>query len=237
MPDASVVAQLSALPGVRTASGVAEEAGDARIAGEALPVASELAGVLPWGGLRRGSTLAVHGSTSLVLALLAEATSAGSWAAVVGVPDLGVVAAGELGVRVDRLALVPHPGAEFASVASALLDGMDLVAVASPGERVGGQVRRRLSARARHRRSVLLSLGPWPGADVELRYAAGRWSGAERGAGYLRAREVAVHATGRGAAARPVRAELALPCVGGGISPAEIPASQPRLGADVREVG
>ncbi|CAA9257662.1 MAG: hypothetical protein AVDCRST_MAG54-2310, partial [uncultured Actinomycetospora sp.] len=44
-----------------------------------LPVAGALAGLLPDGGLRRGSTVAVCGSTSLLLALLAEASRAGSW--------------------------------------------------------------------------------------------------------------------------------------------------------------
>lgn len=218
MPDESVVAQLSALPGVRTASGIAEAAEDARIAGEALPVASELASVLPWGSLRRGSTLAVHGSTSLLLALLADATSAGSWAAVVGMPDLGIVAASELGVRVDRLALVPRPGARFADVVAALLDGMDLVAVASPGERSKSQLRQRLSTRARHRRAVLLGFGSWPGADANVRFVAGRWSGAEDGAGYLRDRDVAVQVDGRGSAARPVRTEFRLPGVDGAVS-------------------
>lgn len=236
MSNESMVAQLSALPGVHTASGIAEAAEDARVAGEALPVASELASVLPWGGLRRGSTLAVHGSTSLLLALLAKATSAGSWAAVVGMPNLGVVAASELGVCVDRLALVPRPGARFADVVAALLDGMDLVAVASSGEQSKAQLRRRLSTRARHRRAVLLSLGAWPGADAELRFAAGHWSGAEYGAGYLRERRVAVHVDGRGTAARPVRAEFRLPGVDGAVSSPDAEETETAPGV-VREVG
>ena len=236
MADTSVLAQLSALPGVGTASGVAEAAEDARIAGGALPVVSELASVLPWGGLRSGSTLAVHGSTSLLLALLAEATSAGSWAAVVGMPNLGVVAASELGVRVDRLALVPRPGARFADVVAALLDGMDLVAVTSPGERTASGLQHRLSARARHRRTVLLSLGPWPGADLTLRYTAGNWSGADNGSGYLRTRDTAVHVDGRGAAARPVRTQLRLPGIGGAVTSCREGEPAVTLG-DVREVG
>ena len=236
MPDASVLAQLSALPGVHMASGVAEATEDTRIAGGVLPVASELASVLPWGGLRRGSTLAVHGSTSLLLTLLSEATAAGSWAAVIGMPDLGLVAASELGVRTERLALVPRPGDRFADVVAALLDGMDLVAVASSGVRSASRVRHRLSARARHRRAVLLSVGPWPGADVTLRYTSGRWSGAEDGAGYLRARDAAVQVDGRGSAARPVRADLRLPGVGGAVAPSAVGESTATFGG-VREVG
>jgi hypothetical protein len=183
-----------------------------------LPVHTDLSGLFPWGGLRRGSTVSVHGSTSLLLALLAEATAGDSWAAVVGMPDLGVLAAAELGVAVDRLALVRHPGADLPAVVAALLDGMDLVA--TPRARLTEAQARRLSARARHRGAVLLTVGSWPGADLELRCASSRWDGIERGAGHLASREVTVAAHGRGAAARPVRATLRLPAPGGGIAPA-----------------
>ncbi|GHE95818.1 hypothetical protein GCM10017786_30380 [Amycolatopsis deserti] len=203
------VAALAALPGVSTASGVAAEAEHAQLTGRVLPVRPELRRLLPSAGLRRGSTIAVRGSVSLLLALLAEATATGSWAAAVGMPDLGLVAAAELGVEVSRLALVPRPGAEFAAVAGALLDGMDVVAVAARG--AAPHEARRLSARARHRGAVLLSLGPWPGAEVELDCVAGRWTGLEGGHGYLRERRVRVQGAGRGAATRPRRADLLLP--------------------------
>lgn len=174
-----------------------------------LPVHTDLAGLFPWGGLRRGSTVVVHGSTSLLLALLAAPTASGSWAAAVGMPNLGLLAAAELGVAVERLALVRHPGAELPGVVAALLDGVDLVAVARG--RLSDAHARRLSARARHRGAVLLSVGPWPGADVELRRERAGWDGLGEGCGYLARREVLVRARGRGAAARPVRASLQLP--------------------------
>ncbi|GAB3506510.1 hypothetical protein GCM10027521_62490 [Amycolatopsis cihanbeyliensis] len=240
MPGAPAVARLASLPGVRTASGVAVDVEHARTTGQVLPVLGELAELLPQGGLRRGSTVSVRGSTSLLLALLAEATAGGSWAAVVGMPNLGVVAAGELGVEVGRLALVPRPGADFAAATAALLDGVDLVAVGPPDELAGSRTARRLSARARHYGSVLLSLGPWLGADMELRCVAGRWSGLRGGHGYLRERRVMVRAAGRGAAARPVRAELELPGPGGsvaatGVVPVAATASEGR--GDLEEVG
>ena len=56
--------------------------------GRVLPVRAELAQLLPYRGLRRGSTVVVRGSTTVLLALLAEATAEGSWAGVVGMPDL-----------------------------------------------------------------------------------------------------------------------------------------------------
>ncbi|HEV2779917.1 MAG TPA: hypothetical protein VGX25_11020 [Actinophytocola sp.] len=183
-----------------------------------LPVRDELADLFPWGGLRRGTTIAVRGSTALLLALLAEATANGSWAAVVGVPDLGVLAAAETGVVTDRLALIPDPGAQPSSVIAALLDGLDLVAVA-PG-RLADAHARRLSARARHRGAVLLPLGPWPGVDLELRCDRSTWTGLGLGHGHLRQREVVVHTRGRGSAARPGRATLLLPGPTGTVRPA-----------------
>ncbi|HVV14193.1 MAG TPA: hypothetical protein VHD82_33580 [Amycolatopsis sp.] len=216
------VAKLAALPGVSTASGVAAAARHAEATGRLLPVRPELRELLPAGGLRRGSTIAVRGSTSLLLALLAEATAAGSWAAAVGLPHLGVVAAGEYGVEVSRLALVPKPGVEFASVTAALLDGMDLVAVTPAGSTPA--VARRLSARARHRGAVLLSLGPWPGAEVELNCARGRWTGLRAGPGRLRERSYEVRIAGRGAAARSRFADLMLPGPAGAVArPAPAP--------------
>jgi hypothetical protein len=180
-----------------------------------LPVVAPLAALLPGGGLRRGTTVALGGATgaiSLVLALLAEASATGAWAAVVGRPDLGLVAAAEAGIALERLALVPYPGADLVAVTTALLDGVDLVAVAGRVPHAGD--RTRLAARARQRGAVLLALGPWPGADVELTCGPGRWRGvdAEEGdVGRLCARRVHVHLRGRGIAPAGRGARLLLP--------------------------
>jgi hypothetical protein len=165
--------------------------------------------LLPWGGLRRGSVVAVQGSTSLLLALLSTASAAGSWTAVVGRPDLGLLAAAEAGVMVERLALVPRPGAELAAVAAALLDGIELVAVAGV-ERLSIAETRRLASRVRQRGAVLLPLGDWPGADVRLHGERVEWSGLGMGHGRLRSMRVTAQATGRGAAARGRTAEVVL---------------------------
>lgn len=212
------VARLAALPGVSTASRVAAQAERARATGRVLPVVPALAGLLPDTGLRRGSTVAVHGGTSLLLALLAAATEAGSWAAVVGMPSLGIAAAAEYGVDVTRLALVPRPGVELPAVVAALLDGVDLVVVQP--ETVPAAVARRLSARARHRGAVLLSSGAWPAADVELSCRRSPWSGPSSGYGHLQSRQVQVRSHGRGAAARPQTATLHLPSPDGQVTQA-----------------
>ncbi|MFD0207239.1 MULTISPECIES: hypothetical protein [Saccharothrix] len=189
-----------------------------------LPVRGELAGLLPWGGLRRGSTVSVRGSTSLLLALMAAATGEGCWAAVVGLPGCGALAAAELGVAVHRLALVPRPGrdqSEVEKTVAALLDGFDLVALATP---VTAATSRKLSGRARNRKAVLLPFAvPWPGADVELTATSGRWTGLTTGHGLLTSHTVTVQATGRGAAARPRRTTVVLP------GNTDVPARRPAL--------
>ncbi|MGV9365569.1 hypothetical protein [Amycolatopsis sp. NPDC003731] len=209
------VAGLAAIPGVRTAA----QLGKPTLETGFLPVAPALAGLVP-GGLRRGSAVAVRGSTALVLALLAEATREGSWAAIAGMPAVGVAAAAELGVDLDRLALVPEPGAELAAVVSALIDGFDLVVLGPAAARgVQPQLARRLAGRTRNRGGVLLTTGPWPGADLELRVSRRRWRGlADDGFGHLARREVVATRRGRGAAARPRAVSLQLPGAGGAVA-------------------
>lgn len=182
-----------------------------------LPVRRELTGLLPHRGLRRGSTIAVSvgqprrsGGTSLILALLAEASRAGSWCAVVGVPTFGAGAAAEAGIALDRLALVPNPGPEWPTVVAALIDGVDVVVTAVPTT-VSASVANRLAARARQRGSVLVPYGRWDGADVTLQVVRGVWEGLGAGRGRLRRREVTVSARGRGAAARPKEIKVWLP--------------------------
>nr|WP_228046616.1 hypothetical protein [Saccharopolyspora sp. HNM0983] len=183
-------------------------------AGRVLPTRTELAAVLPWPGLRRGSTVAVHGSVSLLFALLAEATAGGSWAAVVGLSGISLVAAAETGVELARLAVVPDPGSDPPGVIAALLDGLDLVAVGGTAG-LAEQDARRLSARARNRGSVLLPFGEWPGAEVRLDCTDARWRGIGSGHGHLRERSVALRSTGRGAASRPRTCRVLLPGSGG----------------------
>ncbi|WP_396137731.1 hypothetical protein [Amycolatopsis sp. CM201R] len=164
--------------------------------------------------------MSVTGSTALVFALLAEAIGEGSWAAITGMPEAGLVAAAELGVALDRLALFPHPGAEVAAVLSALIDGFDLVVLGPPVTRgMQPQLARRLAGRVRNRGAVLLAAGPWPSADLDLRVSNRRWRGlTDDGFGHLEFREVVATSRGRGAAAQPRTVALQLPGPGGAVA-------------------
>jgi hypothetical protein len=203
---------------------VAERARPVALAREhVLPVTPALSTLLP-DGLRRGTTVAVGGSTSLALALVAGPVAAGSWVAAVGVSSLGLAAAHELGVDLAHLVLVADPPQQqWATVVATLVDGLDVVLVRA-GHRPGATDARRLAARARERGSVLVLLGErsWPEApDLRLTVTQSRWEGLGDGHGHLRSRHVVVEAEGRRAHARPRRAELLLPAAGGGVALAE----------------
>lgn len=185
-----------------------------------LPVLPALEPLLPARGLRRGTSVRVEGgpgATTLALATLAGPTRAGSWAACVGVPAIGWGAAAELGVALERVAVVRAGERTWATVVAALVDAFDVVLV-GPEHRPSATEVRRLTARARERGSVLLSVGAagrhrrdWPGVDVRLSATAARWSGPGEGWGHLRARRVTVSAEGRGGLGRPQRVDLWLP--------------------------
>lgn len=190
-----------------------------------LPVPQVLAPLLP-DGLRRGATTTVLGSTSLALAVLGTTSAAGSWAAAVGQPSLGLLAAAEAGVALDRLAVVPRPGPDAALVLAALLDGVDVVLV-GPEVRLVDADRRRLSARARERGTVLLTTVPWPGAQVVLSAGPGRWSGVGDGHGRLRVQRLPVARAGRAGAGVPLEVELTFPLA----APSEVPEQRPATDA------
>lgn len=199
------------------------------MAGERLlPVLPPLEPLFPARGLRRGSVVSVGGSggsTSLALSLLAATSAQGSWCAAVGLPSLGLAAAAELGVVLERFPLVASPGrgsgaGGWAWVVGALLDAFDVV-LARPPSHVKGADARRLTARARERGVVLVVAGgSWPEpAEVQLTVATAVWEGVGRGHGRLQGRRVEVLAGGRGAAARERRVALWLPHPEGGIRP------------------
>ncbi len=198
-----------------------------------LPVLPPLRDLLPDGGLRRGSTLVVTdltgrgpdlhagGGVALALALCAAASGAGSWCAFVGLTGFGAVAARDLGVDLERAAVVPRPGVAWAEVTAVLLDGVDLVVLCPPFPPRPAMVRR-LVARVRRHRSVLLVVAGragWPEhPDVRLGVRELCWDGAGDGAGHLRRRRMAVVTTARHAATRAGCHRLWLPSADGTVA-------------------
>jgi len=172
----------------------------------------DLAGVVE---LRSGGVYEVGGDArhGLLLTLLSGPSRTGAWCAVVGVPDLGVVAASEAGINLERTILVPDPGEAWLEVTAALLDVAGVVAVRPPG-RVAEGIAAKMAARLRKRGSTLISLGPWPRSEVRLSGDLS-WTGLGRGWGHLAACHRVVTVRGAfGAPARPVSAGAGLRRIG-----------------------
>ncbi|MDA8295387.1 MAG: hypothetical protein M0004_02155 [Actinomycetota bacterium] len=211
---------------------------------ELFGLARPLAELIGTPGLRRGSTLVVEaapgvsGASSLALCLLAGPAAEGATCAVVGLPGLGLLAAAELGVALERLVVVPDPGQRSAAAVAALLEGFDVVLAGFPAG-LPTATARRLSARAKERRSVLIVAGrgvgapsasgpaqPWGEApEARLVAVASTWytapdspSGAPL-LGLFAGREVEVVARRRRAAPEEVRQRLLLPALEGAARP------------------
>jgi hypothetical protein len=155
-----------------------------------LPIPPLLADVLP-GSLPMGTVAVLSGARSLPLSMVAAVTAAGQNAAIVGQPDIGLLAAVEMGADLSRVALIPDPGTDPVEVAAVLMDGMDLVVLGLSGRSVPPTRARAVVARAHQKGCTLLIVdGDWPGAHLRLE---------ARVCGY----ETTMSGTGRHGAAAP----------------------------------
>jgi len=148
------------------------------------PLSPGLDALFPHGGLRRGATYQIDQSASLLWALLARATTTGVWCAAVGMPDLGLAAAEDMGVNLDRLILVPYPAQHWLSVVSALIDVVGIVAVGplgAPSDRMMGT----LLGRLRDREATLVVQSHWPRTEATISVSEHRWQGLGQGRGIL----------------------------------------------------
>lgn len=192
-----------------------------------LPTMPGLGALLPGGGLRCGAVYSVDDSHTLALAMLAGASAAGSWCAVVGVPDLGLESAASFGIDPGRLVLVPRPGAKWLTVTAALADVLSLVVTRVP-TRVLPADAARLAARLRQRGSTLVVLGEWAGCEARLSLAENRWSGLGSGHGHLAEREAVISVTGAGLG-RPLHGRLRLDARGVHVDPLHARSASPGL--------
>ncbi|MCW2553098.1 MAG: hypothetical protein JWR78_2879 [Mycobacterium sp.] len=133
-----------------------------------LPVPESLAELQP-DSLPRGAVAVLSGARSLPLRLVAAVTAAGGHVAIVGQPDVGLLAAVEMGADLSRLAVIPDPGADPVEVAAVLMDGLDLVVLGLGGRSVAPTRARAVTARARQKGCTLLVTdGDWHGASARL---------------------------------------------------------------------
>ena len=135
--------------------------------------------------LPRGTVAVLSGARSLPLSMVAAVTAEGGHAAIVGQPDVGLLAAVEMGADLSRIAVIPEPGADPVEVAAVLMDGMDLVVLGLGGRSVPAGRARAVVARARQKGCTLLVTGgDWQGAStrLEARVCGYEVTGAGRGA-------------------------------------------------------
>jgi hypothetical protein len=133
-----------------------------------LPLPGSQAEPLPT-SLPRGTVAVVSGARSLSLSMVAAVTAEGGHAAIVGQPDVGLLAAVEMGADLSRIAVIPEPGADPVEVAAVLMDGMDLVVLGLGGRSVPAGRARAVVARARQKGCTLLVTGGhWQGASTRL---------------------------------------------------------------------
>ena len=175
---------------------------------DSLPVAKALQPIIPDGVLVRGRTVLCSGDAAMSTALLlvSAATQAGSWLAIVGVSDFGLMSACEQGVALQRTVLVTPTSnkKDWTSTVAAVADGFDVVMLEVPRE-VNESDARRIQTRIQARRNVLVlvetSRHTTPRSvfqpDVVLHTATTSWHGIEHGAGYVQGRHIDITVSGR----------------------------------------
>ena len=191
-----------------------------------LPVAEELTELFVEGGLVRGRILTCTGlaATSLALALVAPVVAAGSWLGIVDLPTIGLDAASEFGLPLERVVAVNSERGSGSSrefddrwahrwpdVMAAAVDGFDVLLARVPAGVSSASVRK-VATRVQRRGAVVVVLGdPGPATcDGVLHTEPLGWTGVGDGHGHLQQRSVVVQASGRRMPGR-CRRELMLP--------------------------
>lgn len=136
-------------------------------------------------GLRPGGVYSLLGSRTIALALLAAPSQQGSWCACVGLPDLGVEAAADWGLDLDRFILVPHlPVTEWLACVADLIEVADVVLTCPPPRLLPGEIAK-LTGRLRNRGGVILTMGQWERPLATIHATTVGWEGLGKGHGNL----------------------------------------------------
>lgn len=175
---------------------------------ESIPVAEHLRALFDGRGLVRGRIVWCAGDAAMSLGLqvVARATQEGSWLAVIGLDDLGLQAAFEHGVALDRTVVVGpmRTPREWISAVGAAVEGFALVLLGVPRGVTAGDAQR-LATRIQARRAVAVcvdcsrtsKVASVFSPDVVVHTATTEWHGIEHGAGHVRSRDLEVEVSGR----------------------------------------
>ena len=114
-----------------------------------------------------------------------------------GLPELGIRAAADMGVALERLVMVTGDP-PWVDVLAAMIDGFDVILVGQRVGRLASGAVRRLQARAQSRGVVMLTIGvPALGADLRVTADDDQWFGLGNGHGVATGRRVLVEVGGR----------------------------------------
>ncbi|HSR26427.1 MAG TPA: hypothetical protein VLW53_22935, partial [Candidatus Eisenbacteria bacterium] len=208
-----------------------------------LPLSVDWAALLPAAAVQRGSVLACAGdaAAAMALSLVAGPSQHGAWTVVAGMPGLGLAAAAEAGVVLERLVAVTEPAGpegarpftdtQWADLLAACIDGFDVVVLGPAAQAVRPGTARRLVARLQSRGAVAVTIGaPVFGGDLRFECVRSAWAGLGDGHGVAQERVVRVELSGR-RVPRVRRADLWLPAADG-----RVRALEPAAAADTGTV-
>jgi hypothetical protein len=177
-----------------------------------LPVPEQLRPVFPHGALARGSVTEMTGAGGPVLSIIAAVTAAGGFAALVGIPSAGLLAAVEQGAVLDHVALISDAGSDpLAVVASVLADGMDLIVWDPMRAHITPSTERVAAGRIRTKQATLITTGPgWQRPDLRIHSEVTGYGGiAPSGGGRLQSIDMRVRSSGKSFAPTETRYRLA----------------------------
>jgi hypothetical protein len=167
-----------------------------RLDDRALPTAAGARKLFAGASLRSGSSYTVHGSTQLVLALLAEVSVADFWCGAIGVANIGAESAAHDGISLERWITIPKPGIHAMGI-TGTLSKVFTGLILRPPSYVAPHEAERLSAKLREHGAVLLVLGEWHRSEGTLQVDHSAWSGLDAGHGMLADRALTIRSNDR----------------------------------------
>lgn len=121
-----------------------------------------------------GGCYSVMGSTALAMQFLESASAGGTWCAVLGMPDFGYEYAAGIGMRLDRMLVMPTLGSDWMSTAAALAGSACALLITPPALPTPAQAER-IVPKLRSRGSILVSTSQWPRALATIKVSAASW--------------------------------------------------------------
>lgn len=185
---------------VQIGGGVPDQIGQPVVADvDVLGMGEQFRFLLPGGGLPRRAVTHMSDCPALVVEMLLATTEAGGHAGVVGWPELSYAALPP--ESLDRVIVVPDPGADPLGIAAVLVEGLDLVVYRNPVPLELTPVRARpLLGKLRTGRAALMLVGATvPSPALTVTGTVEQFRGIGKGTGRITGLDIRVRAQSKGA--------------------------------------